>query len=81
MVIGSGQVVVATETAVERTGRFVISSGKLAGLPDTPPITILLDSDSGRTWMLGVVDGSPRWLPLVFGPLVPDGTLPPSALK
>jgi hypothetical protein len=64
-------------SAQEIPERYVIREGKMNGLAETPPVTILLDTETGRSWFLGVIEGSPQWLPLVFSERVPDHVLPP----
>lgn len=65
--------------ADESVGRYVIQNGNISGAQGTPPVSILIDSQTGQTWFLGVIDGSPQWLPLVYGSPTPSGTLPPPA--
>jgi hypothetical protein len=57
--------------------RFIVREGRMTGLAESPPVTILLDTETGRSWILGAIDGSPQWLPLAFGERVPDRVLPP----
>lgn len=62
--------------------RYEVRPGTLSGLPSTasnptPPVTILLDHQTGRTWFLAVIDGDVRWQALPFGQSNTADTLPP----
>lgn len=58
-------------------GPFTILRGGVAGMsPDTETPTILLNGETGQTFMLAYVHGAGfRWLPLPFGH--PPSPLPP----
>ena len=60
-------------------GRFLLHEGTLAGAGDPQKITIMVDSQTGRTWMLVVVNAKPQWIALQFMAKVPDDVLPPNA--
>jgi hypothetical protein len=62
--------------AEESPSRYVIQEGVMSGLPNPPAVTILLDTYTGRSWMLGVVDGTPKWLPLSFNEKEPQNIIP-----
>ena len=65
--------------AQEQVARYIIQNGVMSGFSEgSPPVTILLDTLTGKTWMLGVVENSPRWLALPFVPQVPADVLPPT---
>lgn len=59
--------------------RYEIRQATIGGIADAAPleVTVLLDRETGRTWMLAAIDGRPKWLPLPFNPQVPDNVLPP----
>ncbi|KAB0681861.1 hypothetical protein [Aureimonas leprariae] len=64
--------------------RYEIRPGTLSGLPatapnSTPPVTILLDHQTGRTWLLAVIDGEVRWQALPFGKGDSADVMPPMA--
>jgi hypothetical protein len=63
----------------ESRQRYIVSNGVLSGFgTDEPPrITLMIDSETGKTWMLGVVENKPMWLALPFNPTNPAHTLPP----
>jgi hypothetical protein len=56
--------------------RYVIQEGVMSGLPNQSAVTIMLDTYTGRSWMLGVLDGKPQWLPLTFNEKVPEHIIP-----
>lgn len=62
-----------------KDGRFLLHEGTLAGAGDPQKITMMVDTQTGRTWMLVVVNAKPQWIALQFMAKVPDDVLPPNA--
>ena len=60
-----------------KDGRFLLHEGNLAGPGDPQKITMMVDSQTGRTWMLVVVETRPQWIALPFMAKAPDHVLPP----
>ncbi|HEY4266355.1 MAG TPA: hypothetical protein VGM72_13635 [Micropepsaceae bacterium] len=69
---------IAAQTSPSAAGTYVITQGTAGNTP----VTILLDSVNGKTWILGQVDeagrtlpagqtGSATWIPLSFAAKVP----------
>jgi len=72
---------VLAQTVPNSTGAYVITQGTI----DRTPVTILLNTLTGKTWFLGEVDaaghvwaalpvgqsGSSMWIPLPFAPQAP----------
>jgi hypothetical protein len=71
--ISSGDATLAQETAE----RFVVAEGKMQGIEVPPDVTLLIDTQTGRTWALFAVEGSPQWIPIPFSDEIPTGSLPP----
>jgi hypothetical protein len=59
--------------------RYTVNNGVLTGFGnDEPPkVTLMVDTKTGKTWMLGVVENKPMWLPLSFNGTNPPHILPP----
>jgi hypothetical protein len=72
-----------TARADDGQTRYEIRPGTLSGLPatapnPTPPVTILIDHRTGRTWLLAVIAGEVRWQALPFGRGDSGNTMPPT---
>lgn len=69
----------AQTAAADDQGRYEIYQGKISGFAqgDPPPVTILLDRQTGQTWMLALLGSSPQWLALSYNSKPPPNTLPP----
>ena len=59
-----------------KEGRFGLHEGTLANPGEPQKITILIDRQTGQTWMLVVVETIPQWVPLKFPALLPPNPLP-----
>lgn len=80
IILASAAVMFATiAVAEQQEGRFSIYQGTISGLSggEPPTVTILIDSLTGQSWMLAVLDNSPKWMPLGFSVPMPAHTLPP----
>lgn len=62
--------------AEENPARYVIQKGVMSGLPNPPDVTIMLDTYTGRSWMLAAIDGKPQWISLTFPEKVPEHVMP-----
>jgi hypothetical protein len=60
--------------------RFAIHSAVLAGAPESPPVTIMLDRRTGQSWMLTATTKNSetkiQWMSVPYNPSVPLGVLP-----
>jgi hypothetical protein len=62
--------------------KFLLYNGKIGTSSGPLEVTILLDTESGQTWMLEAPnDKAAQWLSLPFSETVPKGPLVPPPAK
>lgn len=64
----SAFIIASAMPALGQEARYEIRTGQIFGInnPAQQPATLMIDRETGRAWMLGMIDSELKWLPVPY---------------